>query len=144
MMKSKSKKNYMIDFFKDEKNHNREFTLSEYDSEVKKAYEAETGTNKIYTNRTPRNLIRYGDPDLNGILKRTKRGNYIFYPGEKFVIKKSPFSEATKKNGVERRKQNWIYSLLIIWNQKLLVEKVFMKMELLYVTYVITEKKISK
>ena len=40
-MKSKSKKNYMIDFFKDEKNHNREFTLSEYDSEVKKAYEAD-------------------------------------------------------------------------------------------------------
>ena len=68
-MKIKSKKDYMIDFFKDKKNHNREFTLAEYDSEVKKAYEAETGSNKIYTNRTPRNLIRYGDQNLDGILK---------------------------------------------------------------------------
>ncbi len=103
-MKIKSKKDYMIDFFKDKKNHNREFTLSEYDSEVKKAFEAATGTNKIYTNRTPRNLIRYGDPELDGILKRTKRGNYIFHPGEKFVIKKSPFSDAIKKKIKKRDK----------------------------------------
>ena len=53
-MKIKSKKDYMIDFFKDKKNHNREFTLAEYDSEVKKAYEAAIGSNKIYTNKNLR------------------------------------------------------------------------------------------
>ena len=42
----------MIDFFNNQKNHNKEFKLSEIDSEVKKAYEQDTGSNAIYTNRS--------------------------------------------------------------------------------------------
>ena len=51
-MKKRSKKSYMIDFFNNQKNHNKEFKLSEIDSEVKKAYEQDTGSNAIYTNRS--------------------------------------------------------------------------------------------
>ena len=101
-MKKKSKKSYMIDFFNDQKNHNKEFKLSEIDSEVKKAYEKDTGSNEIYTNRTMRHWIKYGDPGLNGILERRKKGTYIFIPGKKFTKKKSPFSDQIKKKVKER------------------------------------------
>ena len=57
----------MIDFLKI-KISQWEFTLAEYDSEVDMK---STGSNKIYTNRTPRNLIMKNQ-NLDGILKRTK------------------------------------------------------------------------
>lgn len=96
-MKIKSKKSYMIDFFNDPRNHNKEFKLSEIDSEVKKSYEKATGSNVIYTNRTIRHWIKSGDKELNGILERKKKGTYIFIPGKKFIKKKSPFSDQIKK-----------------------------------------------
>ena len=46
--KEKTKKQYIIDFFKNEKNHNKYFQLSEMDSEIKTAYEKDTGSNQIY------------------------------------------------------------------------------------------------
>ena len=87
----------MIDFFKDPNNHNKEFKLSEIDSAIRKSYEKSTGLNDIYTVRTMRSWIKSGDDELPGRLERRKRGAYIFIPGEKFVKKKSPFSESIKK-----------------------------------------------
>ena len=100
--KEKTKKQYIIDFWKNEKNHNKEFQLSEIDSEIKIAYEKDTGSNQIYTNRAIRDLPKYGDPQLHGIVEKSKRGTYIFRPGKKRVKLKSPFIQSTK-NKIKKR-----------------------------------------
>lgn len=100
-MKQKTKKEYILDFFK--KNPNKIFSLSQIDVAVKRAFEKDQGNSQIYVNRTPRDLVKLGFiPSINGYIERPKRGHFRFVIGKKLILKKNPFSESIKIKIKER------------------------------------------
>jgi len=95
-MSIKSKRDYILDCFRN--NPGKELKLKEIDEMVKAEYLKDTGSTDIYTNRTVRDLPKRGFiTELNGYIKKPKRGVYTLIYGKIPSIKKSPFSTLDKK-----------------------------------------------
>ena len=102
-MSSKSKKQYLFDFFKN--NPNKVYKLKEIDALVRQEYEEATGSSEIYVNRTPRDLVKRGYIDeLGGYIERPSKGKYIFKKGRKKKVPKSPFPQSVK-NKIKKKDQ---------------------------------------
>ena len=102
-MNTKSKKRYILDFFKT--HQNKEYKLNEIDEIVKEDYKKDTGSTDIYVNRYVRALGTQGYiPELKGTIQKPKRGSYLFSPGEGKLKPKSPFSQLLKDKIKKRDK----------------------------------------
>ncbi|MDA9629167.1 HNH endonuclease [Pelagibacteraceae bacterium] len=99
---SKTKQDYIIEFFNKKENHNIEITLSEADQKIKSAYSKDHNSIDIYTHRTIRNLPKYGHSKLKGTVEKVSRGVYKMIPGKILEKPKSPFPQSIKERILKR------------------------------------------